>query len=523
MRHTTALASLLWLAVACTASKPGAVTIDGEAIKAHIQKPASDDMEGRAPGSKGDDLATAYIADFFRSLGLKTSFQDVPLIGIRSTASPMRLTGRGGNRELKFGDEFVAWSKRQQDSIAAKAELIFAGYGVVAPEYQWNDFKDSVKGKIIVVLINDPQLEDPQKFGGKAMTYYGRWTYKFEEAARQGAAGAIIVHETEFAGYPWEVVRGSWSGEQFDLAQPDKGASTLSLQGWITRDVAVSLFKAAGQDFDNLKKQALQQDFKPVALGITASIDIRNNMRSVESKNVIGVLEGAGPEYVVYSSHWDHLGIGEAQNGDRIYNGAVDNAAGTAVMMEIARAFARTQPKPKRSVVFLSVTAEEQGLLGSQYYSENPLFPLNKTVANINIDGANVYGRDNNQIQVIGSGYTTLEDVLQQVVAQQRRTIIPDREPEKGYYFRSDQFSFAKKGVPALYTESTTVEDNQEYTANRYHKPSDQYNPSWDMKAAVRDSEALYKVGLDVANTDQWPEWKPGTEFRAIREQMLKQ
>jgi Zn-dependent M28 family amino/carboxypeptidase len=523
MRSTTALALVLWLAVACTAPKPAAVTIDGDAIKAHIQKLASDEMQGRAPGGKGEELATAYIADFYRSLGLKTSFQAIPLVGITSTSSPMSLAGRGGNRELKIGDDVVAWSKRQQDSIAVNGELVFAGYGVVAPEFQWNDFKDSVKDKIIVVLINDPQVEDHQKFGGKAMTYYGRWTYKFEEAARQGAAGAIIVHETELAGYPWEVVRGSWSGEQFDLVQPDKGASTVALQSWITRDVAAALFKAAGRDFDDLKRKALQQDFKPIPLGITASVDIRNKIRAVESKNVTGVLEGQTPEYVVYSSHWDHLGIGEAQNGDNIYNGAVDNAAGTAVMMEIARAFTRSEPKPKRSVVFLSVTAEEQGLLGSRYYSENPVFPLNKTIANINIDGANVYGRDNNEIQVIGSGYTTLEDVLQRVVAEQGRSIVPDREPEKGFYFRSDQFSFAKRGVPALFTESTTVEDNREYTANRYHKPSDQYNPSWDMKAAVRDAEALYRVGLEVANTDHWPEWKPGTEFRAIREQMLKQ
>jgi Zn-dependent M28 family amino/carboxypeptidase len=435
----------------------------------------------------------------------------------------LKLAGRGGTRELKYADEFVAWSKRQDESISTKADLIFAGYGVVAPEYGWNDFKDSVKGKIIVVLINDPQLEDQQKFGGKAMTYYGRWTYKFEEAARQGAAGAIIVHETDFAGYPWEVVRGSWSGEQFDLARPDKGASTVPLQGWITRDSAAALFKAAGHDFDDLKKKALQQDFKPLPLGVTASVDVRNKIRSVDSKNVIGVLEGQTNEYVIFSSHWDHLGIGEPQDGDNIYNGAEDNAAGTALMMEIARAFTKVQPKPKRSIVFASVTAEEQGLLGSEYYAENPVFPLNRTLANINLDGANLYGRDNNEIQVIGSGYTTIEDLLKQIAARQGRTIVPDKEPEKGYYFRSDQFSFAKKGVPALYCKSVTVEDDREYTANRYHKPSDEFNPNWDMKAAVRDGEALLQVGLEVANTDKWPEWKPGTEFRAIREQMLKQ
>jgi Zn-dependent M28 family amino/carboxypeptidase len=523
MRSTTALMLSLWLAAACSQQKPATAIIDGDAVKGHIQKLASDEMEGRAPGGKGEELATAYIADFYRSIGLKTSFQAVPLVGITSTTSPLKLAGRGGTRELKYADEFVAWSKRQDESISTKADLIFAGYGVVAPEYGWNDFKDSVKGKIIVVLINDPQLEDQQKFGGKAMTYYGRWTYKFEEAARQGAAGAIIVHETDFAGYPWEVVRGSWSGEQFDLARPDKGASTVPLQGWITRDSAAALFKAAGHDFDDLKKKALQQDFKPLPLGVTASVDVRNKIRSVDSKNVIGVLEGQTNEYVIFSSHWDHLGIGEPQDGDNIYNGAEDNAAGTALMMEIARAFTKVQPKPKRSIVFASVTAEEQGLLGSEYYAENPVFPLNRTLANINLDGANLYGRDNNEIQVIGSGYTTIEDLLKQIAARQGRTIVPDKEPEKGYYFRSDQFSFAKKGVPALYCKSVTVEDDREYTANRYHKPSDEFNPNWDMKAAVRDGEALLQVGLEVANTDKWPEWKPGTEFRAIREQMLKQ
>jgi Zn-dependent M28 family amino/carboxypeptidase len=497
--------------------------IDGDAIKAHIQKLASDEMEGRAPAGKGEQLATAYIADFFKSIGLKTSFQPVPLVGVTSTVSPMKLMGRGGGRILKYADEFVAWSKRQQASVSADADLVFAGYGVVAPEYQWNDFKGTdVKGKIIVVLINDPQLEDQTKFGGKAMTYYGRWTYKFEEAARQGAAGAIIVHETAFAGYPWEVVRGSWSGEQFDLARSDKGTSTVPVQGWITRDVAAELFKSAGQDFDDLKKRALETGFKPIPLGIRASVEIKNSLRNVDSRNVIGVLEGQIPEYVVFSSHWDHLGIGEPQNGDKIYNGAVDNASGVALIMEIARAFSKVQPKPKRSIVFLAVTAEEQGLLGSLYYSENPLFPLEKTLANINFDEANVYGRNNNEITVVGHGYTTLEDTLKEVVSKQGRSVISERDPENGYFFRSDQFSFAKKGVPALYTKSEILEDEREYTANRYHKPSDEYNPNWDMKAAVLDGEALLEVARRVADADRWPEWRPSTEFRAIREQMLK-
>src|SRR5258708_3287295 len=268
-------------------------------------------MEGRAAGSKGDELATTFIADYFKSIGLKTFFQGVPLVGVTSTVSPMKLSGAGSGRVLKYADEFVAWSKQQKPSISANAELVFAGYGVVAPEYQWNDFKGTnVKGKIIVVLINDPQLDDPKMFGGKAMTYYGRWTYKFEEAARQGAAGAIIVHETEFAGYPWEVVRGSWSGEQFDMVRPDKGASVVPLSGWITHEVAGDLFKAAGFDFAEMKKKALQRDFKPIPLKARASIQITNKMRTVDSKNVIGVLEGQTPdEYVVLTAHWDHLGV----------------------------------------------------------------------------------------------------------------------------------------------------------------------------------------------------------------------
>jgi Zn-dependent M28 family amino/carboxypeptidase len=511
------LPSLLLALASC--SQPAAneknTAIDGNGIKAHIQKLASDEMQGRAPAGKGADLATAYISDFFKSIGLKTQVQPVPMVGVTSTVSPMELNGKGGKKTLKFADDFVAWSKQQKESIATSADLVFCGYGVVAPEYQWSDFKDDVKGKIIVVLINDPQLEDQGKFGGKAMTYYGRWTYKFEEAARQGAAGALIVHETEMASYPWEVVRGSWSGEQFDIVRPDKGASTVPLQGWITRDVAADLFKSAGLDFDDMKKRALQQDFRPVPLGIKASVEVKNNMRTVDSKNVIGVLEGSEKpdEYVLFTAHWDHLGIGEAQNGDNIYNGAVDNASGVASIMEIARAAAKLQPKPKRSFVFIALTGEEQGLLGSEYYGDNPVFPLNKTLADINIDSANVFGRNDNKIEVVGFGYTTLEDTLKDVVAQQGRTVIADQSPEAGHYFRSDQFSFAKKGVPGLYTKSITPADEKEYTAKHYHKPSDQFDPNWDMKAAVADADALLQVGLRVANGDKWPEWKPGTEF----------
>jgi Zn-dependent M28 family amino/carboxypeptidase len=527
MRITTLILFLVFLAASCSqppaadkpspnGSPPASPTIDGAAIKAPIETLGSEEMEGRAPGRTGDELATTYISDFYKSIGLKTQFQPVPLVGLTSTVSPLELIAKGGRTTLKYRDDFVAWSRREQGVIDANAELVFCGYGVVAPEYQWNDFKDSVKGKIIVVLINDPQLDDQTKFGGKAMTYYGRWTYKFEEAARQGAAGALIIHETEFASYPWEVVRGSWSGEQFDIVRPDKGASTVPIQGWITRDVAAALFKSEGLDFDDMKKKALQQDFKPVPLGIKASVEVKNKTRVIDSKNVIGVLEGAEKpdEYVIFTAHWDHLGIGEPQNGDKTYHGAVDNASGVASIMEIARAATKILPRPKRSLVFLAVTGEEQGLLGSEYYSTNPIFPLNKTLANINIDVANVFGRNANHIEVIGFGYTTLEDILSDVVRQQGRTVVPDESPEAGHYFRSDQFSLAKKGVPALYTSSITPEDYKDYTANRYHKPSDKFDPNWDMKAAAADADALLQVGLRVANGEKWPEWKPGTEFR---------
>jgi Zn-dependent M28 family amino/carboxypeptidase len=495
--------------------------IDVENFKAQVQKLSSDEMGGRAPGSKGEELATNYIADYFKSLGLKTQMQAVPLVGVTSTASPLKLGG-DKPRTLKYADEFVAWTKQQKDSISINADLVFAGYGVVAPEFDWNDFKDSVKGKMIVVLINDPQVDDPKMFGGKAMTYYGRWTYKFEEAARQGAAGALIVHETEFAGYPWQVVRGSWSGEQFDMVRSDKGASTVPLQGWITREVAADLFKNAGFDFDEMKKKALDKAFKPIPLKARASIQISNKMRNVNSKNVIGVLDGQVPdEYVMFTAHWDHLGIGEPVNGDKIYNGAVDNASGVALMMDIARAFTKA-PKPKRSIMFMAVTAEEQGLLGSEFYADNPIFPLNKTLADINVDGANVFG-PNKQITAIGFGYTTLQDVLADVVAEQGRTVIPEEEPEKGFYYRSDQFSFAKHGVPGLYTHSATVAANRKFEAERYHKPSDEYDPSWNLQGVVEDGNAFYQVALRVANAEKWPEWKPGTEFKAIREKSLTQ
>ena len=496
--------------------------IEADAISNHIQALASDDMEGRAPGGGGEELATAYIADYFRSIGLDTSFQDVPLVG--TTGTPTSLTLRRGaeTRTLAYRDEFMAWTTREVESITLDpAEMVFVGYGTVASEYDWNDYEDlDVEGKVLLMLVGDPPLEDESMFGGDAMTYYGRWTYKYEEAARQGASGAFIVHETGPAGYPWEVVSGSWSGEQFDMVKADQGVSEIGIQGWITLEMAEQLAEWAGQSFDDLKQQALSSDFTPIPLAVDASVEIDNTLRHVDSKNVVGVLEGETDEYVVFSSHWDHIGRDESLEGDQIYNGAVDNASGIATMLEIARTFSELPERPRRSVVFLAVTAEEQGLLGSKYYSENPLFPLERTVANINIDGANVYG-PTDRIIVIGYGYTTMEDNLRRIASEQGRTVVPDPESEKGFYYRSDQFNFAKKGVPALYTDSTSLEDSNRYTAERYHKPSDEFDPAWNFEGAVADAVALFRVALEVANSEEWPEWIPGTEFKAVRDQML--
>ncbi len=396
------------------------------------------------------------------------------------------------------------------------------------------------------MLVNDPQVPDaadPAKldartFNGAAMTYYGRWTYKFEEAARRGAAGALIIHETGPAGYPFAVVQGNL-GEKFDLVTPDKNMGRANIEGWLSLDAAKRILKMGGQDFDALKKQATTRDFKPVPLGLKASLAVKNTMRTIESRNVLAKLEGSDPvlkdEYVVYTAHWDHFGIGEPDpNGDKsdkIYNGALDNASGVASMLEMARAFTQVKPAPKRSILFVAVTAEEQGLLGSQYYAVTPVYPLVKTLANINVDGINQWGRTKD-ITVIGLGASDLDDYLRDAAAEQSRTLRPDPESEKGFYYRSDHFNFAKQGVPALYTDTGvefvgkpteySKQKRDEYTDRDYHKPSDQVKPDWDLAGAVEDAELMVAVGYRVANADKFPEWKPGNEFRAKREEMLK-
>jgi Zn-dependent M28 family amino/carboxypeptidase len=524
--------------------------IDGAAILQTVKVMSSDKFQGRAPGTIGEDLSVGYLETQFRDLGLEpgnpdgTYVQKVPLVGITGTeAKPLTFTKGTETGTMKWKDDVVAWSKHVADGASIdKSDVVFAGYGIEAPEYGWDDFKGlDVKGKTIVVLVNDPAIPDPanpstldpKMFGGNAMTYYGRWTYKFEEGARKGAAAVLIVHETLPAGYPFSVVQGNLN-EKFDLVTPDKNMSKANIEGWITLDAARRLFAMSGQDFDALKKQAISKDFKPVPLGLKASMAIKNKLRTIDSRNVIAKLSGSDPvlkdEYVVYSAHWDHLGVGAPVNGDAIYNGALDNASGVATVLEIAKALKQARPQPKRSFVFLMVTAEEKGLLGSEYYSLNPLYPLAKTVANINIDGVNQWGRTKD-ISVVGLGASELDDYLLQAAQEQGRTLTPDPEPEKGFYYRSDHFNFAKQGVPALDPDSGVdyigksadwgKAKRDEYTEKDYHAPSDQVKPDWDLSGAVEDAQLLMAVGYRVANAERMPEWRAGNEFKAKRDAML--
>jgi Zn-dependent M28 family amino/carboxypeptidase len=547
--------ALLSLASGCAnrPSSPDAAlnSISGDRMLAEIRTLSSDEFEGRGPGSRGEELTIQYLQNQFRSAGLEpgnpdgTYLQAVRLVGI--TADPkMTLSFGGHGRSLapKFQTDFVAWTKRVVDTSAVDAEMIFAGYGVQAPEFNWDDFKGvDVRGKVLVVLINDPPVPDPQNpgqldantFGGKAMTYYGRWTYKFEKAAELGAAGCLIVHQTDRAGYPWEVVRDSWSAEQFDLESPDKNMKRLALEGWITQQTAGSLFRVAGLDLAKLTASAATRDFRPVPMGLRAKIAIHNKLRTIDSHNVVARLTGSDRKlkdsYVIYTAHWDHFGIGPEVNGDRIYHGAVDNASGCAALLEIARAYKQLKTPPRRSILFLSVTAEEQGLLGSRYYAEHPLYALARTAMDVNMDGMNVHGRTRD-IVMIGMGNSTLDELVADAAREQSRTVKPDPEPEQGHFYRSDHFSFAKEGVPAFdpdqgidfigKPEGWGLEQRRNYTAENYHKPSDKIQSDWDMSGAVQDAQLYFQVGYRVANSDVMPEWKPGTEFKATRDATLR-
>lgn len=518
-------------------------SISANRMLENIKILSSDAYEGRAPASRGEILTTQLIEKQFKEMGLKPGnpdgsyFQNVPLVGmtVDSTAELVFTDPLGREMMLKYADDFVACTKHEVSKVSVDADLVFVGYGVVAPEYNWDDYKGvDVKGKIIVLLINDPPVSNPndpskldeKMFKGNAMTYYGRWTYKFEIAAKKGAVGCLIVHQTKPAGYGWSVVQTTFACEHFSLLTADHGMSRSTIEGWITEDKAKELFALAGRDFDELVQSAARPDFRAVNLRINASLMLNNRIRTIESKNVIAKLNGADAkccdEYVIYTAHWDHLGMGPEVNGDKIYHGAVDNASGVAGLLEIARAYIKLPP-PSRSILFLSVTAEERGLLGSQYYAEHPLYPLAKTLANINLDGLNMFGQTLD-VEVIGFGRSTLDDVAVAVATEQGRKVIADVMPEKGFYFRGDQFSFAKQGVPALFPVAGIdyvdkpagwgLKMCEKFFAETYHKPSDQVKPDWDLRGAVEDMQLLGEVGYRVANAKDFPKWKEGSEYK---------
>jgi Zn-dependent M28 family amino/carboxypeptidase len=526
--------------------KAAAGAINTNDLMRHIRVLASDEFEGRLPGGRGEELTVNYLIEQFRNMGLEPGnpngswTQAVPLAGVKSeVTAALHLNRR--TVPLQFPQDMAAWSPRLQPQVEVEqSQLVFVGYGIQAPEYGWDDFKGlDVRGKTLLMLVGDPPLtvpNDPSRldesmFKGKAMTYYGRWTYKFEIAAKLGAAAAFVIHETGPAGYPWFVVVNSWGRENFSLNHTDKNQQEIGVAAWMSLDRTKQLFADAGMNFDQLKTAALNRGFKPVPLPARIDFKVQNKIREVDSRNVIAKLSGSDPqrkdEHVIYTAHWDHLGKDEKKEGDQIFNGAVDNASGAAALLEFAKAFRKLPKPPSRSVLFLSVTAEEQGLLGAKFYARHPLFPLEKTLANINVDTINPWGRTRD-LSVIGLGQTTLDDLLADVAAARGITVKPEPTPEKGFYYRSDHFEFAKEGVPALYIKGG--EDyigkpadfgrrkRDEYTAEDYHKVSDEVKSDWDLAGAVEDLRMLMEIGYRVAEVERWPEWKPGSEFKKRRE-----
>lgn len=505
----------------------------------HIAALASDEFEGRAPATPGEEKTINYLQSEFEALGIgpgngDSYFQGVSVTEI-TTASDTVLTFSGSNydAELEYATEMIVGSQQQIPTASiVDSELVFVGYGVVAPERNWNDYAGiDVVGKTVIILVNDPgySTQDPDIFNGNAMTYYGRWTYKYEEAARQGAAGALIVHETGPAGYGWEVVSGSWSGPQIGLQADNLNSDKNDIEGWLTLDSAEALFAGAGLNYQQLKATAAQPGFTAVPLGdVTASVAIQNSVRTSLSQNVIAMISGTdrAEETIIYTAHWDHLGVNAEIPGDNIYNGAADNATGTAALLAMAKMHVDAGPAP-RSIVFLAVTAEESGLLGSRWYTEHPVFPLATTVANINIDVLNTYG-PMHDIVVVGNGSSELEAYLEEAATAQGRHLVEEPNPERGYYYRSDHFNFAKAGVPALYTESGEdsvefgkkwgAEQAQDYNENRYHAPSDEYDPNWNLEGAAQDILLYFDVASKLSRESSFPNWLEGNEFKGIRD-----
>ena len=532
-----AVITLVLLVHSCESSLSGEnpSNIEEASILPHIEELSKDEYMGRMPFGPGDPLTVNYLVEQCKSIGLKPgnngSFtQSVPMVEITSTPiGDMNISTSVGSSSYTFGADYVIHCQKTEDQIEIKdAELVFCGFGITAPEIDWYDYGEiDMAGKIAVVLVNDPGFgsEDSTFFKGNTMTYYGRWTYKYEEADRQGARGLLIIHETNAAGYPWFVVQSSWTGPQLGL-EKESVQQGADIKGWIHLDMAKSLFDDAGLDLSALMKQARQPGFKPIPMKAKLSTALSNKYKRDQSDNVIAYLEGSEEpdEYILYSAHWDHIGVGRPVDGDSIYNGALDNASGTAITLAIAENMGQQELKPKRSVLFTFVTAEEQGLLGSEYFALNPTVPINQIVANINIDGCNPNGAMKD-FQIVGIGHSEMDLIVEEELKIQNRYVLPDQEPEKGYFFRSDHFNFAKVGIPALFGEGgyDHVEHGieygkkkkEEYTAKNYHAPSDEYDAeSWEMGGVIQDAQLYYNVGWRLANGSEWPQWNESSEFK---------
>jgi Zn-dependent M28 family amino/carboxypeptidase len=512
--------------------------INDSSLTQYLSVIAADSLQGRKPFTNGETKTINYLKAQFEKLGLQPGngdsfFQEVPMVEIKSIPEDkMVLKGKTSSLTLNYLTDFVAGTRRVQNEVSiSNSPLVFAGYGIVAPEYGWNDYANlDVKGKTVVVLINDPGFADSTLFKGKNMTYYGRWTYKFEEAARQGATGIIIVHDTEPAAYPWTVVRSGWSKSKLTLQSEDNGMNRTVVEGWITLDKAKQLFAMDGKSFDELALSARKKGFKAVDLNVTTSLKVKNTIKKSVTYNVLAKIPGdkRKDEAIIYSAHWDHLGVGEKVQGDSIYNGAVDNATGVASLFEIASAFKKLPKAPGRTILFISYTAEEQGLLGSEYYAKHPTFPLAKTIANINMDMMGIAGKTKD-IVVYGFGQSELEDYAAESAKKQGRVIVPDPVPSSGLYYRSDHFNLAKVGVPSLFTGSGVdnikngrawgLKQVADFTKFRYHSPQDNFDAkTWDSSGIIEDVRMLFDMGYRISNEDSYPKWKDGSEFKAIRE-----
>ncbi|NOU17048.1 MAG: M28 family peptidase [Bacteroidales bacterium] len=514
-----------------------------EEFKTRIATLASDEFQGRFPGTIGEKKTIQYLEEQFKQIGAKPGngnsyFQEVPLLKITSDQTTKLQLSKGAETLiLNFSDDFIGGTPQPVENIEiSKSNLVFVGYGINAPEFNWNDYKDiDVKGKVVLALVNDPGFRDSTLFKGKNMTYYGRWIYKYEEAARQGAAGIILVHETEAASYPWGVVQNSWSGTRFYLADNTVTKSGLKLQGWLTNEAAHRVFKIAGLDYDQQLKTASTRGFTSVDMKLSTSINFKNKVEYIRSNNVLALIPGTdlANEYIIYTGHWDHFGINSKLKGDSILNGALDNATGTAALIQLAENFSNLKVKPKRSIVFMAITCEEQGLLGSEYYAENPIFPLNKTIAVINMDALNIFGKTKD-MTISGYGFSELDDYAIEILKEHNRYAAPDPSPERGGYYRSDHFSFSKVGIPSInmsfgvdnieHGKQWSFDTMSKWISGNYHKPTDNYEPNiWKFDGMVEDIMVYFELGYKLGMTDKYPNWREGALYKAKRDEMMKQ